>query len=127
SSSQEGENEELEGGSSASLGILTRVKRTFAFPPESVQDKVHFIFNNVSEQNLETKSAEFKQLVQAEYHEYLAYYIVVHRASMEPNFHPLYLAFLQKIGSSGLDQCILAATYENIKILLKSKALKRSA
>lgn len=38
------------------------------------------------------------------------------RASIEPNFHDLYLKFLDKVNSKALNKEIVKATYENCKV-----------
>lgn len=38
------------------------------------------------------------------------------RASIEPNFHDLYLKFLDKVNSKALNKEIVQATYENCKV-----------
>lgn len=38
------------------------------------------------------------------------------RASIEPNFHDLYLKFLDKVNSKALNKEIIQATYENCKV-----------
>lgn len=40
----------------------------------------------------------------------------VYRASIEPNFHDLYLKFLDKVNSKLLNKEIVKATYENCKV-----------
>lgn len=40
------------------------------------------------------------------------------RASIEPNFHDLYLKFLDKVNSKALNKEIVKATYENCKVFL---------
>ncbi|KAK2550448.1 CCR4-NOT transcription complex subunit 1 [Acropora cervicornis] len=71
-------------------------------PPESVQDKVHFIFNNISQTNLHQK------------------YLVMKRASIEPNFHQLYLEFMESVELTNFAKEVLKETYRNIKVLLQS-------
>lgn len=39
------------------------------------------------------------------------------RASIEPNFHDLYLKFLDKVNSKALNKEIVQATYENCKVI----------
>ena len=46
-------------------------------PSESTADKVHFLFNNLSAQNLEAKSKEIRELLPAQYDGWVANYIVV--------------------------------------------------
>lgn len=40
------------------------------------------------------------------------------RASIEPNFHDLYLKFLDKVNSKALNKEIVQATYENCKVFV---------
>lgn len=42
--------------------------------------------------------------------------ILFDRASIEPNFHDLYLKFLDKVNSKALNKEIVQATYENCKV-----------
>ena len=42
--------------------------------------------------------------------------ILLSRASIEPNFHDLYLKFLDKVNSKALNKEIVQATYENCKV-----------
>lgn len=44
--------------------------------------------------------------------------VIFFRASIEPNFHDLYLKFLDKVNSKALNKEILKATYENCKVAL---------
>ncbi|CAJ1948188.1 unnamed protein product [Sphenostylis stenocarpa] len=48
-------------------------------------------------------------------------------ASIEPNFHDLYLKFLDKVNSKVLNKEIVQATYENCKVLLGSELIKSSS
>ncbi|KAJ1388195.1 CCR4-NOT transcription complex subunit 1, CAF1-binding domain [Sesbania bispinosa] len=48
-------------------------------------------------------------------------------ASIEPNFHDLYLKFLDKVNSKALNKEIVQATYENCKVLLGSELIKSSS
>lgn len=42
--------------------------------------------------------------------------LTLDRASIEPNFHDLYLKFLDKVNSKALIKEIVQATYENCKV-----------
>lgn len=46
--------------------------------------------------------------------------IIFGRASIEPNFHDLYLKFLERVNSRALNKEIVKATYENCKVLSHS-------
>ncbi|GKB73805.1 CCR4-NOT transcription complex subunit 1 isoform X1 [Tanacetum coccineum] len=48
------------------------------------------------------------------------------RASMEPNFHMLYIDFVEKINSKHLNKELVEASYQNCKVLLKSPLIKSS-
>lgn len=91
-----------------------------AQPSESVQDKVHFIFNNISQSNLGPKCDELKEAVKSEFLPWLSQYLVMKRVSIEPNFHDLYIKFLETLQMKELFLMVLQETYRNIKVLLQS-------
>ena len=68
-------------------------------PPENIRDKLSFLFNNISMANVKDKVTEFKDLLKGEeseqYMRWISEYIVLKRAGLEHNFHPLYFVFMQ--------------------------------
>ncbi|RZC20257.1 CCR4-NOT transcription complex subunit 1 isoform D [Glycine soja] len=96
-------------------------------PGSEVQDKILFIINNVSAANVEAKAKEFTEILKEQYYPWFAQYMVMKRASIEPNFHDLYLKFLDKVNSKALNKEIVQATYENCKVLLGSELIKSSS
>ncbi|KAI3693882.1 hypothetical protein L1987_76837 [Smallanthus sonchifolius] len=96
-------------------------------PPSETQDKISFIINNLSVANLEAKAKEFTEILKEPYYAWFAQYMVMKRASIEPNFHDLYLKFLEKANSKPLNREIVQATYENCKVLLGSELIKSSS
>ncbi|KAK1408886.1 hypothetical protein QVD17_41009 [Tagetes erecta] len=96
-------------------------------PPSEVQDKISFIINNLSVANIEAKAKEFTETLKEPYYAWFAQYMVMKRASIEPNFHDLYLKFLEKANSKPLNKEIVQATYENCKVLLGSELIKSSS
>eukprot|EP00736_Rhodelphis_marinus_P014468 Rmarinus@m.14689 len=96
-------------------------------PSEEYSDKIHFIFNNLSPSTVDTKVAEFRELARPEHFPYLAQYIVVKRAAIEPNFHATYIRFLDAIGWRDFIDLMMKATYRNIHILLKSEKILTSS
>ncbi|ORZ15115.1 CCR4-Not complex component, Not1-domain-containing protein [Absidia repens] len=91
-------------------------------PSESIQDKILFIINNVAHNNLDTKLTELKDvLCTSSYYKWFSNYLVVKRASIEPNYHDLYLLLLDAIDSRLLREHVLRETYVNIQILLNSE------
>ena len=49
---------------------------------------------------------------------HITFYLILDRASIEPNFHDLYLKFLDKVNAKALNKEIVQATYENCKVLV---------
>ncbi|XP_020519676.1 CCR4-NOT transcription complex subunit 1 isoform X1 [Amborella trichopoda] len=96
-------------------------------PASEVQDKILFMINNISAANMEAKSNEFTDVLDEKYYPWFAQYMVMKRASIEPNFHDLYLKFLDKVNSKALNKEIVKATYENCKVLLRSELIKSSS
>ncbi|GAA0150692.1 mRNA polyadenylation factor [Lithospermum erythrorhizon] len=96
-------------------------------PASEVQDKISFIINNLSAANIEAKAKEFIEVLKEEYYPWFAQYLVMKRASIEPNFHDLYLKFLDKVNSRALNKETVQATYENCKVLLRSELIKSSS
>ncbi|KAK4535981.1 hypothetical protein CDCA_CDCA06G2006 [Cyanidium caldarium] len=98
--------------------------RKMAVPDASTQDKIHFIFNNLSTDIMASKVQECFSFVRERHWEYLAHYIVVKRASIEPNFHATYLAFLEH--APRLQPLVLTKSYENVRVLLESDKIRVS-
>ncbi|XP_010258903.1 PREDICTED: CCR4-NOT transcription complex subunit 1 isoform X3 [Nelumbo nucifera] len=96
-------------------------------PASEIQDKILFMINNISAANLEAKAKEFTEILKEQYYPWFAQYMVMKRASIEPNFHDLYLKFLDKVNSKALNKEIVKATYENCKVLLRSELIKSSS
>ncbi|XP_057511675.1 uncharacterized protein LOC130793815 isoform X2 [Actinidia eriantha] len=96
-------------------------------PASEIQDKISFIVNNLSAANFEAKAKDFSEILKEQYYPWFAQYMVMKRASIEPNFHDLYLKFLDKVNSKPLNKEIVQATYENCKVLLGSDLIKSSS
>uniref|UniRef100_A0A1J3EG21 CCR4-NOT transcription complex subunit 1 n=1 Tax=Noccaea caerulescens TaxID=107243 RepID=A0A1J3EG21_NOCCA len=109
------------------VAAAERRENAIEAPPSDVQDKVSFIINNISIANIESKGKEFAEILPQQYYPWFAQYMVMKRASIEPNFHDLYLKFLDKVDSKLLFKEILQNTYENCKVLLGSELIKSSS
>ncbi|KAK1578369.1 hypothetical protein Q3G72_029758 [Acer saccharum] len=96
-------------------------------PASDVQDKILFMINNISTLNIDAKAKEFTEILSEQYYPWFAQYMVMKRASIEPNFHDLYLKFLDKVNSKALNKEIVKAAYENCKVLLRSELIKSSS
>ncbi|CAD7076764.1 unnamed protein product [Hermetia illucens] len=89
-------------------------------PPDSIQDKTAFIFNNLSQLNLQQKCEEIKEIMTKEYWQWLSQYLVLKRASIEFNFHTLYSNFLDALKNNELIRLVTRETFRNIRVLLRS-------
>lgn len=96
-------------------------KIVYEAPTEAVQDKILFIINNVARNNLQDKTSELIKLLDKSAYQWFSNYLVVKRASLEPNYHDLYLLLLDAVDSRLLYQHVLRETYANIQILLNSE------
>ena len=61
---------------------------------------------------------EFSELVSEDLYEWVAQYLVVKRASIEPNFHPLYMSFMNTHNNAVLNTAVCRETYRNIKVII---------
>ncbi|KAH8488389.1 hypothetical protein H0E87_024164 [Populus deltoides] len=107
------------------IGGLAIVK--YEAPGSEIQDKISFIINNISVANVEAKAKEFTEILKEQHYPWFAQYMVMKRASIEPNFHDLYLKFLDKVYSKALSKEIVQNSYENCKVLLGSELIKSSS
>ncbi|CAH0762465.1 unnamed protein product [Bemisia tabaci] len=102
------------------LLVATEKDDKIVAPPETMQDKVAFIFNNLSQLNLQTKCDELHDVLTEEYWTWMAQYLVMKRASIELNFHVLYSNFLDVFKVPKVNEMVLKETHRNIKVLLRS-------
>ncbi|XP_063987616.1 CCR4-NOT transcription complex subunit 1 [Diachasmimorpha longicaudata] len=102
------------------LLVATDKEEKITTPPETLQDKTAFIFNNLSQLNLQQKCDEIKEIVTEEYWPWMAQYLVMKRASIELNFHALYSNFLDCLKAPEINKMVTRETFRNIKVLLRS-------
>lgn len=102
------------------LLVATEKEEKITAPPENLQDKVAFIFNNLSQLNLQTKCDELRDIVLEEYWPWMSQYLVMKRASIEVNFHALYSNFLDTLKVHDVYRMVTKETFRNIKVLLRS-------
>lgn len=104
----------------STLLVATEKDEKITPPPEVIQDKTAFIFNNLNQMNLPQKSEELKEVVGTDYWPWISQYLVMKRASIELNFHNLYSNLLDTLKAKELTIHVLKETHRNIKILLKT-------
>jgi len=98
-------------------------------PPDSVQDRIGFVLNNMAPGNVATKALELLDALRS--HDgsvsWFANYLVVRRVALEPNFHGLYTSLLEALGLVRLYRAILESTLQNARVLLSSPKIRSSS
>ncbi|PVI06124.1 Not1-domain-containing protein [Periconia macrospinosa] len=89
-------------------------------PDEEVQDKVLFVLNNLSSNNLQNKIVDLTKAVEDKHHQWFANYLVEERAKMQPNFQKVYLDMLDLFNDKLLWGEVLRETYVVVFRLLNS-------
>lgn len=102
------------------LLVATDSQDKITVPPDTIQDKVAFIFNNLSQLNLQPKCDELRDIIGEDYWPWLSQYLVMKRASIELNFHVLYSNFLDVLKVKELLKMVTKETFRNIGVLLRS-------
>lgn len=125
------------------LLVATDQTERIVEPPDNVQEKIAFIFNNLSQSNMTQKVQEadmawwdshwvimaafsrnrlfcqveeLKETVKDEFMPWVSQYLVMKRVSIEPNFHSLYSNFLDTLKNPEFVKMVLNETYRNIKV-----------
>ena len=62
------------------------------------------------------KAEELKSHIQNEHIMWVTQYLVMKRASIEPNFHQLYLEFMESLELTNFAREVMKETYRNIKV-----------
>ncbi|EPY27898.1 CCR4-NOT transcription complex subunit 1 [Strigomonas culicis] len=101
--------------------------RSITAPPRVIQEQINFLIGNTDVNNIDSNSRELSQLLRPEYYEYFADYIVVKRASLEPNYHKVYLDLIGKLNARDLDRALRTATTSAVLRLLASDKIRTDA
>lgn len=97
-----------------------RTDKEILEPNEATKDKVLFILNNLSQDNVSAKAVDMKSVLTESIYHWFTNYLVVKRVCTEPNYHSLYIALLDLLQVASVDRAVLEETYANVKILLDS-------
>ncbi|KAJ2673542.1 CCR4-NOT core subunit cdc39 [Coemansia sp. RSA 1085] len=106
---------------------LPELGEASAAPVEETRDKIQFAMNNLARNNLSEKMAEVDKVLQPKHFEWFSQDIVVNRASQEPNYHALYLQFVEALERPLLIKCILRETLSSIYRLLNAESTVNSS
>lgn len=104
------------------LGITIEEATQIIVPNDIVQDKIGFIFNNLSEATMKDKVRDMLDILEEEHVRFFSIYVVVKRASAESNFHSLYLTMLERMApkTPTLMPLVLETSHKRIRVLLSS-------
>ncbi|CAN8065506.1 unnamed protein product [Agarophyton chilense] len=111
------------------LGLSDDEAKRIVVPDENTQDKMKFIFNNLSRSTIDEKVREMFLILKPEFFSFFAVYIVVKRASSEANFHHLYVDLLERISvqAKSLLPLVCQTTFKRVNVLLALDRSKTSA
>uniref|UniRef100_A0A6B2KWF0 CCR4-Not complex component Not1 C-terminal domain-containing protein n=1 Tax=Arcella intermedia TaxID=1963864 RepID=A0A6B2KWF0_9EUKA len=87
-------------------------------------DKLKFILNNVSSQNMESKVMELKSILLVDYFDFFAQYIVTNRIATQENFHELYLDLILRLKNKDLERKVLKQSCNAVKALMGSEKIR---
>lgn len=90
-------------------------------PSEDTQDKIQFVLNNITVENLESKFVELKDVVDDNNQQWFAGHLVRERAKMQPNYQHLYLNLIKLFNSKPLWADVLRETYVSAFKMLNSE------
>lgn len=97
------------------IGLVPQEK-----PNESVSDKLLFFVNNLTEDNLNLKLGDIKDLLTENFFLWFADYLVGDRAKSEPNYHQLYCDLANKLENPILHEYILNVSLSEVSNLIRN-------
>ncbi|KAH6678662.1 CCR4-Not complex component, Not1-domain-containing protein [Halenospora varia] len=95
-------------------------------PSTDVQEKIQFVLNNITADNLESKFSELEDVMDEHNQQWFAGHLVEERAKMQPNYHQLYLDLVKLFGRKTLWAEVLRETYVSAIRMLNSEATMQS-
>jgi CCR4-NOT transcription complex subunit 1 len=101
-------------------------ENTFTNPPQEVIEKIKFIFNSMSKNNIADKSSELKIILSNDsYVKWFSNFFIVNRVSVENNNHIIYNDLIVFIDSKELNNLLIRDTIIFIKKLLNSENIAK--
>ncbi|CAK7909664.1 general negative regulator of transcription subunit 1 [[Candida] anglica] len=87
-------------------------------PDEAVSDKLLFLLNNTTEDNLEAKIPDIRGLLKDSYYLWFSNYLVSDRAKAEPNNHELYSELVEGLGDPVFTEHVLNVSLKEVNHLI---------
>ena len=106
--------------------ILGNENETIISPPQEIMEKINFIFNSMSKNNIAEKSNDLKNLLSNEnYLKWFSNFFIVNRVSAENNNHAIYNELISLIDLKELNSLLIRDTIIFIKKLLNSENIAK--
>ena len=99
----------------------------FHEPDERAQEKILFVINNLSKDNMSSKLKDLRDVLTSEHHQWFAEYLVEQRAKLEPNNQGMYFDLVTMLGDKLLMAEVLRETFVSIVRMMNSEATVSSA
>jgi CCR4-NOT transcription complex subunit 1 len=96
-------------------------------PNDETQEKVLFVLNNITGDNLQTKFKELRDAIGDEHQQWFAEHIVEQRAKVQPNYHKLYLDLVELFGKKSLWSEVIRETLISLIKTLNAETAMQSA
>ncbi|CAL3970892.1 unnamed protein product [Diplocarpon coronariae] len=96
-------------------------------PDVETQDKIQFVLNNISIENLELKFGELKDVINDQNQHWFASHLVQERAKMQPNYHNVYLGLIKLFEKKSLWAEVLRETYVGTFRTLNAESTMQTA
>ncbi|KAL2062974.1 hypothetical protein VTL71DRAFT_6046 [Oculimacula yallundae] len=109
-----------------SLRVLPPVYQ-YPTPDEDFTDKILFVLNNISMENIDGKFIELRDSVTDETQQWFAMHLVQERARMQPNYHNVYLDTIKLFERKSLWADVLRETYVSTFKILNSESTMQNA
>ncbi len=110
-----------------SLNVDPPIYEYSADPSDDIQEKILFVLNNISSENLDTKFHELEDAIDESHQQWFAEHLVEERAKMQPNYHKLYLDLVKLFGRKSLWSEVLRETFVSVIRMLNAESTMQSA
>ncbi|KAK5479251.1 CCR4-NOT core subunit cdc39 [Exophiala xenobiotica] len=94
----------------------------FKDPDQKAQEKILFVINNLSKDNISSKLVDLKESFNPEHYQWFASYLVEQRARVEPNNQEMYFQLVNLLSDDLLLSEVIRETYVSIVKLMGSES-----
>ncbi|KAK5954222.1 CCR4-NOT core subunit cdc39 [Knufia fluminis] len=95
-------------------------------PDQKSQEKILFVINNLSKENMESKLGDLREVLKPEHYQWFAAYLVEQRARLELNNQELYNSVLLRLSDSALSSEVLRETYVSLVKIMSARSTMES-